>query len=115
MDLRCDGIFDCEDGTDEEDCNCHDSLKTVFSKLICDGHVDCADSTDEMGCREFDVILFGSSVLFKIFSVTCNETQFACPHSKKCIDHSLHCDGKVDCKFKEDELECCELNKIVKT
>jgi hypothetical protein len=50
---RCDRTFDCEDGSDEQNCTCKDHLKGKFAKLICDGHVDCADSTDEIGCGKF--------------------------------------------------------------
>lgn len=42
-------------------------------------------------------------------SVNCNATEFACTDSKTCISKLLHCDGKADCKFKEDEIECSKL------
>lgn len=52
MDQRCDRVFDCEDGTDEDNCKCRDHLKFQSPKLICDGHVDCHDSSDESDCCE---------------------------------------------------------------
>lgn len=50
---RCDHKADCEDGTDELDCNCFDYLTSFDSKLICDGNFDCADGRDEIDCCKY--------------------------------------------------------------
>lgn len=41
--------------------------------------------------------------------VTCKPTELLCPLSKTCIDQAKQCNGEVDCKFKEDELDCLAL------
>lgn len=47
---RCDKIFDCEDGTDEENCSCADYIQTSNPQAICDGVTDCFDLSDESIC-----------------------------------------------------------------
>eukprot|EP00058_Branchiostoma_floridae_P012465 XP_002597953.1 hypothetical protein BRAFLDRAFT_79804 [Branchiostoma floridae] len=50
----CDGIVDCDDGSDEG--NCDDEMcpnGAIISKaLVCDGNDDCGDNTDEQNCCE---------------------------------------------------------------
>ncbi|CAG2195368.1 unnamed protein product [Mytilus edulis] len=64
---RCDGHFDCKDGSDEEETmclankcktfhiSCNDDLTCVSVTSMCDGHNDCKDKTDENPdfCKDF--------------------------------------------------------------
>ncbi|KAK2585023.1 hypothetical protein KPH14_008548 [Odynerus spinipes] len=92
MSKRCDKILDCEDGTDELNCTCKDTLSAFRPEAICDGHVDCEDRTDEENCQ------------------ICSEGNFLCRKSRICIPLSKKCDTTFDCPLKEDELDCFTLS-----
>ncbi|XP_050441670.1 serine protease nudel [Adelges cooleyi] len=87
---RCDGKLDCEDGSDEQSCDCRMRLTNMFnSSAICDGIADCYDGTDEVGC-----------------GVKCKSDEVSCGLSRQCIRKIKWCDGVVDCTDKSDEKHC---------
>lgn len=90
---RCDGIRDCEDGTDESGCICRDTLLRTSKQLICDGRVDCEDLSDESDCG------------------SCSKNSFNCRMSHQCIPMDKRCDRVIDCSFEEDEQNCFILAK----
>lgn len=47
-------------------------------------------------------------IIFTYLAEICGKNEFLCSTSKTCVSMSKKCDGKFDCEFKEDELDCCE-------
>ncbi|XP_060524589.1 serine protease nudel-like [Cylas formicarius] len=88
---KCNKILDCEDGSDEINCACADYVKTQDPLAICDGIRDCSDGSDEVNC------------------VKCNDHEYVCQFTQKCIPAEKRCDGNFDCLQKEDELNCAAL------
>ncbi|KAJ3639838.1 hypothetical protein Zmor_003173 [Zophobas morio] len=86
---KCNQLIDCNDGKDEQDCNCADYLRSQYLlRKICDGVVDCWDYSDENQCE------------------WCKPQQYVCSNSKMCIDKSKICDGLRDCPHGDDERQC---------
>ncbi|XP_059476630.1 serine protease nudel [Neocloeon triangulifer] len=92
--LWCDASVDCEDASDEAQCNCRHRVDEV---RLCDNYMDCPNGEDEISCHG------------------CAKTEFSCinkgPHEKehKCVPLTKRCDGVEDCTSGSDEHECFAL------
>ncbi|KYO39024.1 sortilin-related receptor isoform B [Alligator mississippiensis] len=65
---RCNGVGDCQDGTDEMNCptpstlscpdgyRCEDGEACLMTTELCDGFLDCPDSSDEKNCTDDTIV-----------------------------------------------------------
>ena len=103
LELTCDGIHHCLDGSDESEKYCSvrkcpaEFFKCANNRCVklsvrCDGHNDCADFSDEAECGG-----------------QCGAGEFAC-RAGPCIRQSARCNSVPDCPDVSDELNCPPVN-----
>lgn len=96
----CDEYEDCDDGSDEYNCQkckkgqvkCVKGGQCIQREWLCDGYPDCPEGADEENCG-------------------CDpKSQFECAYKHICIPIDRRCDGNLDCRDGSDEAECVSLD-----
>uniref|UniRef100_A0A0K0DFV6 Chitin-binding type-2 domain-containing protein n=1 Tax=Angiostrongylus cantonensis TaxID=6313 RepID=A0A0K0DFV6_ANGCA len=107
---RCNGISECNDGTDEKNCDvcgnglfhCAKSDECIPKGLRCDGIRQCPHGEDELLCKfESYILLFSEPILRS----TTNR-RFTCLSLEEYIPMTQVCDGIPQCIDGSDELYC---------
>jgi hypothetical protein len=95
----CDGKSDCNDHSDELQCNstcdgyqCSNSY-CISSTLRCNGVNDCTGGEDEQNCE-------------------CSSNDFKCNTGSECIPKNQVCDNIAQCTDRSDEWQCVQLDGV---
>ncbi|GFS18247.1 atrial natriuretic peptide-converting enzyme, partial [Elysia marginata] len=129
---KCDQINDCEDWSDERDCDCDQILQVpcamglcIPSYHRCDGKVQCPDESDENDCRNCTLGAYECNDGTCIppewlcdgdrdceanedeqWCDACSIEEFMCKRDTSCIPFEKRCDGVPDCLDSTDEINC---------
>nr|XP_054760730.1 uncharacterized protein LOC129267001 [Lytechinus pictus] len=100
-DQDCDNFDHSECGTNDDKFVCHTPLGPycIYPQYRCNGIRDCFYSEDETDCE-------------------CQENEFQCVETKRCINAKYYCDNFQDCSLpgiedRSDETGCANLNNTV--
>ncbi|KAG8453642.1 hypothetical protein GDO86_000322 [Hymenochirus boettgeri] len=99
---RCDGEADCDDDSDEDNCECTErglwecpgNRICIKHSMICDGFPDCPGQLEEKNCS------------------FCQDEELECANHE-CVPEDRWCDGHIDCSDSSDEWNCVTLSKSV--
>ena len=130
----CDGLEECSDGSDEENCfekmfgltftttarttilqdSNPDCIEDKFrcgdgsclpSRLVCDGLTDCNDGSDESDCSQENKSTTSTTEKAINDVQKCTKEEFQCDNGS-CISSRWVCDGLSDCIDESDERDC---------
>ncbi|CAB3407219.1 unnamed protein product [Caenorhabditis bovis] len=107
----CDGHYDCDDKSDEQE-NCeHKCGEHEFKCLsgicipmgyVCDGEIDCGKLAEDGDRSDEDPNKC-------LQPVQCDANEYRCASSPACVHLTKFCDGHIDCPDGSDEHQMCSV------